>query len=394
MTQAPPPAAVCAHCGAALEPGALFCEACGRAVEQAVAGTTAPVKALDTEKNPLDDVSPISALTARPAEVTTETAPAAGTRAPCLECGGVVGDDGYCTQCGTKAPSPRDHFEEQPALWVAGVCDRGIRHSRNEDAMALAVDGERAVLVVCDGVSNTVDSDVGSLAAARAVLDVLRPPLPKGLGVPESAAAAVTKVFTDAAAAGQRAIVATVSDDVPNPPSSTLVAAVLEDGVVHFCGIGDSRIYLLPDTGDGQILTVDDSMAQVLIAGGTPRAEAESSKQAHSITKWLGKDSPDIVPRVGQVPVTGPGWLLACTDGLWNYASEPSALRDLIVAAASSDPRAIATHLVGFANSSGGQDNITATLARVGLETVASATSSTNEAVGKNAAPDGGETHG
>ena len=178
---------------------------------------------------------------------------------------------------------------------------------------------------MCDGVSNSVDSDVASLAAAKAVLDVLRQPLPKGLGVPESADAAVTKVFTDAAAAGNRAVLDTVPDDVPNPPSCTLVAAILEGTTVHYCGIGDSRVYLLPDAGGGQILTVDDSMAQVLIMGGTPRAEAEASKQAHSITKWLGKDSPDVTPRVGRVEVTGPGWLLACSDGLWNYASEPDA---------------------------------------------------------------------
>jgi serine/threonine protein phosphatase PrpC len=110
--------------------------------------------------------------------------------------------------------------------------------------------------------------------------------------------------------------------------------------VVHFCGLGDSRIYLLPDAGDGQMLTVDDSMAQLLIAGGTPRAEAEASKQAHSITRWLGKDSAEIVPRVGQVRVTGPGWLLACSDGLWNYASEPAALKEQIDAAGSDDPLA------------------------------------------------------
>ena len=86
----------------------------------------------------LDDVSPISAVTVKPSETAQ---PAAGSRAPCLQCGGQVDDDGYCTQCGTKAPSPRDHFEELPAPWVAGVCDRGIRHTRNEDAMAMAVDG-------------------------------------------------------------------------------------------------------------------------------------------------------------------------------------------------------------------------------------------------------------
>ncbi len=352
----------CTKCGALLDPADAFCEECGQAVGDASA---APAAALDTEANPLDEVSPISAVTARPGDATVETA-APGPRAPCLECGGVVGEDGYCTQCGTKAPSARDHFEERPADWVAGVCDRGIRHAVNEDAMALAAEGERAVLVVCDGVSNTDQSEVGSLAAAKAALEVLRPALPKGLGVPESAAAAVTKVFTEAAASANRAVLAVAPDDTRNPPSCTLVAAILEDGVVHYANVGDSRAYLLPDAGNGRLLTIDDSMAQVLIAGGTPRAEAEASKQAHSITKWLGKDSPDVTPRVGQAQVNGPGWLLVCSDGLWNYASEPAALAEQIAAAGSTDPHVVATHLVAFANAAGGQDNITATLARVG----------------------------
>jgi serine/threonine protein phosphatase PrpC len=364
----------CTRCGALLDPGDAFCEECGQPVGDAAAPAPA---VLDSEKNPLDDVSPISAVTARSTGATTETVPAAD-RAPCLECGGVVGEDGYCTKCGTKAPSPRDHFEESPADWVAGVCDRGLRHARNEDAMALLADGERAVLVVCDGVSNSDDSDIASLAAAKAALEVLRPPLPKGLGVPESVAAAVGKLFTDAAAAANQAVVATAPDDVRNPPSCTFVATITEGSVVHYAGIGDSRVYLLPDAGNGRLLTIDDSMAQVLIAGGTPRAEAEASRQAHSITKWLGRDSPDITPRVGKTEVTGPGWLLACSDGLWNYASEPAALAEQIKAAGSTDPRAIATHLVAFANAAGGQDNITAALARVG----------------KNAAPTTGETDG
>ena len=91
-------------------------------------------------------------------------------------CGGAVAADGYCATCGARAPSPRDHFVEQPAPWVAAVCDRGVRHPRNEDAVAVAADpepGTRAVLVVCDGVSSSTDSDVASLAAARAARDVL-----------------------------------------------------------------------------------------------------------------------------------------------------------------------------------------------------------------------------
>ena len=36
-------------------------------------------------------------------------------RRPCHECGGAIAADGYCTTCGAKARSPRDHFTEQPA---------------------------------------------------------------------------------------------------------------------------------------------------------------------------------------------------------------------------------------------------------------------------------------
>ncbi|WP_205473132.1 PP2C family serine/threonine-protein phosphatase [Nocardioides sp. SYSU D00038] len=375
MTETPPPTAgvPCPKCGAETAPDDAFCEACGTPLGATPAPTpgtagTAPVPApAADEKAPFDDLGsgPISAVTAG---VGTPAAPSAGRR-PCLNCGGEVGPDLYCQTCGTKAPSERDHFREQPASWVAGVCDRGITHARNEDAMALMADeqpGSRAVLVVLDGVSNSVDSDVASLAGARAALGVLRTPLPQGMGTPESRLAAVTKVMTDATTAAQEAIVATTAAESTNPASATYTAAVLEGDRVVYANVGDSRIYWLPDTGDGVQLSVDDSAAQMQIAAGVPRKEAETGPQAHAITKWLGRDSQDFSPRVGERTLTDPGWLLVCSDGLWNYASEPAQLAEQIAAAGTQDPAELALRLVEFANGRGGQDNITAAVARVG----------------------------
>ena len=48
-----------------------------------------------------------------------------------------ISADGYCESCGRKVRSGRDHQEIDLGM-VAGVTDRGLRHSRNEDAMALA----------------------------------------------------------------------------------------------------------------------------------------------------------------------------------------------------------------------------------------------------------------
>lgn len=344
----------CPSCGSAVAADARFCEGCGAALGGATAA--APTAA------EIDEIAPISAPTYR--------APAAPPPTPartCLSCQGPIGPDGYCEVCGTKAPSERDHFREDPAAWVAGVCDRGIRHSRNEDAMALlasATAGERAVLAVLDGVSSSIDSDVASLAGARAAREVLRTPLPQGMGTPGSRTAAVAAVMGKAVTAANAAMVAVTDPDSPNPASATYAVAVLEGAHLTVANIGDSRVYWLPDAGAGRQLTVDDSAAQMHMEAGMSREEAESGPQAHAITRWLGRDAPDLTPRVVAVDLDAPGWVLACSDGLWNYASTPDDLAAQVAAAGTTVPADLALALVAFANAQGGQDNITVALAR------------------------------
>jgi serine/threonine protein phosphatase PrpC len=351
----------CPACGDPLSPDARFCEACGAAIGAPVAdAASAALAAPDVDLGS----GPISA----PTRINPVDTPRPYGRRPCLSCGGSVGPDGYCEQCGTKQASERDHFREAPASWVAGVCDRGIRHAVNEDAMALlasSTQGERAVLVVLDGVSNTDDSDKASLAGARAAREVLRTPLPRGMGTPESRLAAVTRVFADAVSSANDAVVSFTPEGSEHPPSATFVAAVVEGTTLSYANVGDSRAYWLPDGGPGVLLTVDDSAAQMQIEAGMSRLEAESGPQGHAITRWLGKDAPDLTPRMGELTLEGPGWVLVCSDGLWNYASEPAALVAQMNAAGTSDPAALALALTDFANAQGGQDNITVALARI-----------------------------
>ncbi|QIK76555.1 PP2C family protein-serine/threonine phosphatase [Nocardioides piscis] len=369
-------ALACPSCGVAADGESNFCEDCGTALNAEAASAPAGSPRLTVpdpeggEPSPIDDLGsgPISRATAAQAPAPP---PAPEPVPPCVSCGGVVGPDGYCEQCGVKALSARDHFREQPATWVAGVCDKGIRHSRNEDAMAMSAsdDGSaperRAVLIVLDGVSNTDDSQVGSLAGARAALAVLQARLPQGMGTPDSTHAAATQAMTAAVEAAQAEVVAAAPADAANPASATFTAAVLEDDTVTCANVGDSRIYWLPDASTGVQLSVDDSAAQDQIEAGVPRLVAESSAQAHAITKWLGRDSQGHAPRVVRLTLSEPGWLLVCSDGLWNYASEPAALAEQIRAVDSSDPAVVALALTDFANGRGGQDNITTVLARV-----------------------------
>lgn len=355
MSPAAVQARACAACGAVATDDALFCEACGTDLPTPVRATR------EVAEGPA-------------VEVQGGQADGAGGQA-CLECGHPVVQDGYCASCGAKAPLPRDHMAERPRSWVAGVSDRGRRHHRNEDAMALAADevpGSRAVLVVCDGVSSSQDSDVAALAAAQAARDVLMAPGARGMGT-DSALTAVLGARIEAAAdaASEAVAGATSADHGDSPPSCTFVCAVLDRGWVVVGVVGDSRAYWLPDAGEAQALTVDDSWAAEQIAAGQTRAAAESGAQAHAITRWLGVDAPDHAPRLTSRAVDGPGWLLLCSDGLWNYCSEAVAMAEVVrqsATAAGGEPLATASGLVGWANSQGGHDNITVVLARLGTE--------------------------
>jgi len=367
----------CPACHAAVGESELFCEACGAGLAPTVVAETPTTdRAVALPPAAPDDLQ--------------------GTASICTVCGGKVSTDGYCDTCGSRAPRLRDHFSENPAGWVAAVSDRGLRHTRNEDAVALAAEaepGSRAVLVVCDGVSNSLDSDVASLAAARAARAVLASSRSRGMGTETSLVAAVVarlEAATDAASdavievsRGARSMAAvgspsaTVTADSPasgsaagNPASCTFVAAVVEKNLVVVGSVGDSRAYWLPDSGSPAALTVDDSFAQEQITSGVPRIEAESGPQSHAITRWLGVDAPDHTPATVSMVVTEPGWLVVCSDGLWNYCSAAPDLASLVERTASpspavAEPLALAAALVQWANVQGGQDNITVALARL-----------------------------
>jgi serine/threonine protein phosphatase PrpC len=117
----------------------------------------------------------------------------------------------------------------------------------------------------------------------------------------------------------------------------------------------------------------DDSFAAEQMREGMPRKEAETGAQAHAITRWLGVDSPaDLTPHTAVQPLTEDGWLMLCSDGLWNYCSEPTDLRDLVARTVAElgphgrHPLTLAQRLVDFANAAGGVDNITVAAVRVG----------------------------
>jgi serine/threonine protein phosphatase PrpC len=340
----------CPNCGAAVDADFAFCESCGAALTPSRTSAANPVGSVDAS--------------ARTQPTTRHTEPAVPPAPPCPNCGGAVGSDGWCTVCGARASNGREHVIEQPAPTVAAVSDRGRLHPRNEDAFAVASQDGWTALVVCDGVTTATDSDTAAFAAAQAARNLLTAADRPTGSVADRQRHWSLQVKAAAVAADQAAEGTATGGDA-NPPSCTFVTAITDGEVIVAANVGDSRAYWLPDNGPAQQLTTDDSWATEQIRAGVPRDEAEADPQAHAITRWLGIDSPEVDANTTTVTADCPGWLLVCSDGLWNYCSDASQLRE-VVDKQPAEPLARAEALVAWANEQGGHDNITVTLARIG----------------------------
>jgi len=134
--------------------------------------------------------------------------------------------------------------------------------------------------------------------------------------------------------------------------------------------LGDSRAYWVTEAGDAELCTADHSwLNEALARGSVPVDEAMESPFAHALTKCLGPleaniGSGGVDPEVRSRPLAGPGHLVLCTDGLWNYFPSPEQVAEL-VRARGGGASAIARFLVCRALAEGGGDNVSVVVHRV-----------------------------
>jgi serine/threonine protein phosphatase PrpC len=392
VTEASP----CPACGEALVPGARFCEACGTAtgVEEpdgAVTGDPASLDEAEVEaageaEQPAAACARCGAaidadgyctscghravLSAEPAEPEEPEEPGA---AACVRCGAAIDADGYCTSCGHRALEPVDVYDGRS---LAYATHRGRRHHRNEDAGALAATAEGwSVLIVSDGVSASPNPHLASAAAVTAVAERLGGRPFDGPGD-----------LVEAVAQAQEAAVAVPAEGDPDwpedgtHPACTLVVAVVAAHTIHVANVGDARAHVLrpePEAPGGwtaRQVSSDDSLAAAAVAEGADPSDALEAPGGHAITAWLGADAPRVEPHLGAAPVEPGDLVLACSDGLWNYAPTDAALGELagtmLPEAGEPVPFAdVCERLVAWAVDAGGMDNICVALTGTTEET-------------------------
>lgn len=278
-------------------------------------------------------------------------------------------DQSYTVTPGTAATLRVDLTDAAAARGdVACASHIGLRHETNQDAAALGIDGSghHIVLVVADGVSSTEGAEECARVASHTARDYLAATMDQGLPINDDDTVTLfERTF-------QKAHEAVVSGSGPIG-ACTLAAAVATHDRIVVGNIGDTRTYWFPDDGDPIRLSIDDSMAQAQMDLGLSREEAERGIGAHAITKWIGASATDVAPRVMAYKPQQSGWLLVCSDGLWNHVPDAGdfarLMADLVSKAHTDDhghasPAGVADGLIAYANNCGGHDNTTVALWR------------------------------
>ena len=145
---------------------------------------------------------------------------------------------------------------------------------------------------------------------------------------------------------------------------STFTGAAIQNGVLEFVQIGDSRAYLLRGDKIKQISKDQTLVQQLVDIGQISAEEAERHPYKHVLIQALGTET-GVNPATGRIHLRRGDVVLLCSDGLSNKLEEED-LRQTIHAAETLAQAC--ERLVNEANARGGEDNITVVLARVNGE--------------------------
>ncbi|HEY1357239.1 MAG TPA: Stp1/IreP family PP2C-type Ser/Thr phosphatase [Thermoleophilaceae bacterium] len=228
-----------------------------------------------------------------------------------------------------------------------GKSDVGRQRTSNEDSLLL----DPPFFVVADGMGGARAGEVASQIATEEFGNQPADELPPEQRLEAIARSANRRIYDLAAA-----------DESRRGMGTTLTAAMVVGDEVSLGHVGDSRCYRFRD-GELEQLTNDHSLVAELERTGqiTPEA-AEHHPQRSIITRALGPE-PDVEVDTYTIAGKQGDVYVLCSDGLTGMISD----EELASIVRSSDTLdAAADALIRAANQSGGKDNITVVMFKLG----------------------------
>ena len=239
-------------------------------------------------------------------------------------------------------------------MLISAKTDIGKVRAENQDRFRVCeLDAATSAAVVCDGMGGTRGGGLASDIASNAVYERLCLSYRDGMEP-----RAIKSMLISAVTAANTIVFDKSREDEENRGMGTIcVAALVHNGSVYVASVGDSRAYLLSESGITQI-TNDHTVIQYLKAHGMIDSdEPRVMNMKNVITRAVGVE-PNIEVDYFELSASPGSVLLICTDGLTNYCSD-----ELIYSKAFRRPLdEAAADLIDYANGCGGKDNITVAL--------------------------------
>lgn len=220
---------------------------------------------------------------------------------------------------------------------------------KNEDRMGYCYTKSSGIFLVADGMGGHPKGEVAAQIALQAISNLYQtqaqPSLPN------------VKTFLNMAimVAHRQILRYAVEKNLEDAPRTTIVVAVLQDGVAHWAHCGDSRLYFVR-AGELLARTRDHSYVQQRLDSPHAAHPADTTNR-NALYTCLGSPSNPIFDLTGPVPLQQGDKLLLCSDGLWGSMED----RDIAFHLSHKPVSAAAPDLVERALLKGGPncDNVT-----------------------------------
>lgn len=234
------------------------------------------------------------------------------------------------------------------------------------DSKKLEVSQKGAVLAVSDGMGGALAGEVASRLAVETVADSFAND--EGLYSDFSHQdRLLTLLYQSVVTANENIFTQGRSDAKFQGMGATFTGAIVTPDSVEIVQVGDSRAYVIRETGIHQ-LTKDQSLVQQLIdAKQITAEEAETHALRNVILQALGAQF-EVFPVTARLLPNDGDILLLCSDGLSNKVGAEDLKR--LVLEHSDDLGKACEKLIDLANENGGEDNITVVIAKISGESL------------------------
>ncbi|MBR3420664.1 MAG: Stp1/IreP family PP2C-type Ser/Thr phosphatase [Ruminococcus sp.] len=228
--------------------------------------------------------------------------------------------------------------------------DIGLRREENQDAVRCEYFGHNVLAVVCDGMGG----ERAGREASQIAIDEFYQRFSDGYS--ESLDAdGIRKLMISAVSAANSVIYTKARLDFKNfGMGTTCVAAFVTADKAFIANVGDSRAYLITDTGIHRITTDHNVPALLFEQGKITEEEMVDHPQRHMLVRAVGVEK-TVLTDTFTLDYKDKIHLLLCSDGLSGYCTD----EEIYGVISESELDGMADGLIELANGKGGRDNVT-----------------------------------